>query len=124
MAEPETSTEVRACPSCPSGRLEEGTTILTFGETRIFGATSPIIVVTGVPAEVCDVCGESIVDSETAKQVRVLTKDVRFWWGRNPAKLEVEGVVVGGEPGDDGGIVRIDFETTDLPHKRVSVREG
>jgi hypothetical protein len=128
MAQAETSTDTTACPTCPTGRLEEGTTALTFPETipeekAPSKSRSPIIVVTGVPAEVCDTCGESIVDSDTAKHVRALVKDVGFWWGRDPAKLDVEGIVVGGEPGEEGGIVRVDFEITELPHERVSVRE-
>jgi hypothetical protein len=106
--------------------MEEGKTNLTFSDDQN-GVGSlpprPIIVVTDVPAEVCDICGEEIVDAKTAKKVEDLVTDVVFWWGRNPSKLvEDESVVVGGEPGDEGGVVRLSFQTTNLPYDRIHDR--
>ena len=48
---------------CPAGTLQEGTTTLTMerGEATI--------VFKGVPADVCDACGEAFVEEEVSKDV-------------------------------------------------------
>lgn len=131
MTKEETDTKTSACPSCPTGRLEEDTTTLTFTEdsglTGTFGIESrsletPLIVITGVPAEVCDVCGEAVIDSETTEQVSQAVSDVRYLWNRFPDKLPTDSLVIGGQPGEEGGIVRLDFEKTPLSTSRKSVR--
>lgn len=125
MPEPKADTETTKCPSCPTGRMEEGTTTLTFPETladeESRSRQGPIIVVTAVPAEVCDVCGEAVVDSETVEQVHELVKDARYLWHRFPDRLHVEGVTVGGEPGEEGGVIRVDYDRTTLPVGREHV---
>ncbi len=120
MSESKADAKTTECPSCLSGRMEEGTTTLTFPESHV--ANGMIVVVTGVPAEICDVCGEAIVDSETVERVNELVKDARYLWNRFPDRLYVEGVTVGGEPGTEGGVVRIDYDTTKLTAGRAAVR--
>jgi len=71
-----------ACPTCPAGRLQEGTTTLTMERG---GST---IVVKDVPADVFDTCGEAFVgedvspdayeQAEAAAQAGVEV-DVRQW---------------------------------------------
>lgn len=51
------------CPMCTAGTLREGTTTLTMERG---GAT---IVVKGVPADVCDVCGEAFIDEDVSAAV-------------------------------------------------------
>lgn len=46
--------------------------------------------VTGVAAEVCDACGDVVVDAETAKQTHQLVKDARYLWRRFPDRLHVD----------------------------------
>lgn len=124
MASSSTDTKKNECPTCPTGRMEEGTTSLTFegGPSGTnYPAPSPVVVVVGVPAEVCDVCGEALVDSETAEEVNELLKDVRYLWNRFPERLDKEGVTMGGEPGEEGGIVRIDYDSTEMPVGRKHV---
>lgn len=124
MAQKDSDTQTKTCPSCPTGQLEKGRTLIAFGETSQPPAPvpTPVVVVTGIPAEVCDVCGEAILDSETTRRVNELVKDVRYLWNRFPDRLSAEGVVVGGTPGKDGGIVRIDFGKAELSANRISVR--
>lgn len=117
MAHTESDTETISCPACPSGFLEEGTTELTFSERLT--PVRPIIVVTNVPAEVCDVCGEATVDSESASEVEKLLQEVGFWWNRDPSRLEKdEDVVIGGELGGTNAIIRLDFRDNDFPYAR------
>lgn len=129
MAQNDTDTQTTTCPSCPTGQLEEGTTLIAFGESSRADARvptppvpTPVVVVTGIPAEVCDVCGEAILDSETTRRVNEFVKDVRYLWNRFPDRLSTEGVVVGGTPAEHGGVVRVDFEEANLSADRVSVR--
>lgn len=51
------------CPMCPAGTLQEGTTTLTLERS---GST---IVLKGVPAEVCDTCGEAYLDEDVSADV-------------------------------------------------------
>ena len=51
------------CRVCPAGRLQEGTTTLTMERD---GST---IVFKGVPADVCDTCGESFVHEDVSADV-------------------------------------------------------
>lgn len=102
--------------------MEEGTTILTFHETTDVPFDPPIIVVAGVPAQVCDVCGEELVESEVAAKIRGWTSDIRYLWNRFPSRLCVEGVVIGGEPGEEGGVVRVNYSEASISPGRVSVR--
>jgi len=125
MAEPTANTKTTECPSCPTGWMEEGTTTLAFPETLadVDSRTreGPIVVVTTIPAEVCDVCGEAVIDSETVERVRDIVKDARYLWHRFPDRLHVEGVTVGGEPGEEGGVIRVDYDRTALPVGREHV---
>lgn len=104
--------------------MEEGTTTLTFPETLDGQAylEEPIIVVTAVPADVCDVCGEAVIDSETVGDVQELVKDARYLWHRFPDRLRVEGVTVGGEPGEEDGVIRMDYDRATLTADRAAVR--
>lgn len=106
--------------------MEEGTTTLAFPETFADEESrrreGPIVVVTAIPAEVCDVCGEAVVDSETVGHVHELVKDARYLWHRFPDRLHVEGVTVGGEPGEEGGVIRIDYDRATLTAGRTAVR--
>jgi len=52
-----------ACPTCPAGRLQEGTTTLTMERG---GST---IVFKGVPADVCDTCGEAFVSEDVSADI-------------------------------------------------------
>lgn len=129
MARNDTNTRTTACPSCPTGQLEEGTTLIAFSDSTQSISVGPqtpvpslVVVVTGIPAEVCDVCGEAILDAETTQRVNELVKDVRYLWNRFPDRLSAEGVVVGGTPGEHGGVVRVDFREAGLSADRVSVR--
>lgn len=104
--------------------MEEGTTTLTFRESltkELHVGDDPIVVVTGVPAEVCDTCGEAVIDSETVDHVNELVKDARYLWHRFPDRLQAEGVTVGGEPGEEGGVIRVDYDRTELPVGRANV---
>ena len=124
MTGPNTDTKTTECPSCPTGRMEEGTTTLTFPETLDVGSQleEPIIVVTAIPAEVCDVCGEAVIDSETVGHVHELVKDARYLWHRFPDQLHGEGVTAGGEPGEEGGVIRVDYDRATLTAGRTAVR--
>lgn len=102
--------------------MEKGTTILTFHKTTDVPFDPPIIVVAGVPAEVCDVCGEELVDSEVAAEVRGWASDIRYLWDRFPSRLHADGVVIGGDPGEEGGVVRINYSEAAISAGRVSVR--
>lgn len=106
--------------------MVKGDTTLTFPETltdeESRSRQGPIVVVTTVPAEVCDVCGEAVVDSETAEQVHEFVKDARYLWHRFPDRLRVEGVTVGGQPGDEGGVIRVDYDRAALTAGRAAVR--
>ena len=51
------------CPLCPTGSLREGTTTLTLERD---GST---IVFKGVPAEVCNACGEAYLDEDVSEEV-------------------------------------------------------
>jgi len=129
MTTEKTDTDVDECPSCPTGQMESGTTVLAFSEltrsvsrhrkTPARPSRIPVVVVTGIPAEVCDVCGEELIDSETTGRVLELVKDAQFLWTRDIRKLKGEGVTIGGEPGEEGGVIRIDFDTKTLPHEKA-----
>jgi YgiT-type zinc finger domain-containing protein len=105
--------------------MEEGTTTLTFPETladeESRGCQGPIVVVTAIPAELCDTCGEAVIDSETVDHINELVKDARYLWHRFPDRLQAEGVTVGGEPGEEGGVIRVDYDRTELPVGRANV---
>ena len=51
------------CPICRIGVLSPGVTTLTFERD------GHAFAITGVPAEVCDNCGEAVVDAEIAVRV-------------------------------------------------------
>ena len=53
------------CPICKTGELEPGTTQLTL--TRD-GTT---VVTTGIPADVCDNCGEAYIGAAVTEQLQV-----------------------------------------------------
>lgn len=129
MTENAADTKTTACPSCPTGHMEGGSTLIAFEDSPrqvsnepSFPIPTPVVVVTGIPAEVCNVCGEAILDAETTERVNELVKSVRYLWNRFPDRLSAEGVVVGGTPGEHGGVVRVDFEGADLSPNRVTVR--
>jgi len=54
------------CPLC-KGEILDGVTNLTFEKE-----TEHILVVSGVPARVCQQCGETFIDIETVKKVEFL----------------------------------------------------
>ena len=54
---------MKACPICRHGERKPGTTSITLSRG---GST---IVFEGVPAEVCDNCGESYLDAETTERL-------------------------------------------------------
>jgi len=58
------------CPLC-GGDKEKGET--TFTTDLGFG----VVVVRGVPALVCDVCGESWLEDETAQALEKIVDDIR-----------------------------------------------
>ncbi|MFB6278426.1 MAG: type II toxin-antitoxin system MqsA family antitoxin [Salinibacter sp.] len=60
---PSPSMEDAPCPLCPTGSLRKGTTTLTLERD---GAT---IVFKGVPAEVCNACGEAYLDEDVSEEV-------------------------------------------------------
>ncbi|WP_251968974.1 YgiT-type zinc finger protein [Salinibacter ruber] len=104
--------------------MEEGTTTLTFHDsplTELNFGEDPIVVVTAVPAEACDTCGETVIDSATVDHVNELVKDARYLWHRFPDRLQAEGVTVGGEPGEKDGVIRVDYDRTELPVGRANV---
>ena len=51
------------CPMCPAGTLQKGATTVTMERG---GAT---IVFKGVPADVCDTCGEAYLDEDVSADV-------------------------------------------------------
>jgi len=57
------------CPICKVGRSESGFTVVTLtrGEATI--------VIKGVPAEVCDSCGEYTLSSEIAARVYAIAEE-------------------------------------------------
>ena len=88
-SESEKTTDRPHCPVCPAGRLQEGTTTLTMERG---GST---IVFKGVPADVCDTCGESFIDedvsAEASQQAEAAVEagvevDVRRWRKPQPAQ--------------------------------------
>lgn len=56
-------TDSAPCPLCPTGLLRGGTTTLTLERD---GAT---IVFKGVPADVCNACGEAYLDEDVSEEV-------------------------------------------------------
>jgi len=57
------------CPVCKVGRLEPGPTVVTL--TR----GDATIVIKGVPAEVCDSCGEYALSAEIAARVNAMAEE-------------------------------------------------
>lgn len=85
--------------------MTNGTTTLTLGE-------DPVIVITGVPAQVCELCGEALIDSETTTQVEMKVARLRRLWQSDESDFPTEDIEVGGRPGSaEGGVVRIDYGT-------------
>ena len=56
------------CPICKSGKMEEGYTSLTFEKV------SATLVIKGIPANVCDNCGEAFVSEDIARKLHDLAK--------------------------------------------------
>ena len=56
------------CPICKSGNMTSGHTSMTFERA---GAT---VVVKGVPADICDNCGEAFVADEVARRVHEVAR--------------------------------------------------
>ena len=54
------------CPICKSGDMVSGHTTLTFEKA------SATVVVKGVPANICDNCGEAFVAEEIARKVHAV----------------------------------------------------
>lgn len=85
--------------------MREGTTKITLGE-------NPVIVITGVPAEVCEVCGEVLIDRRTTREIESKASMIRLLWRGDELDVPQEGIEIGGTPGsEEGGIVRLDYET-------------
>jgi YgiT-type zinc finger domain-containing protein len=82
--------EGAACPLCPTGSLRTGTTTLTLERN---GTT---IVFKGVPADVCDACGEAYLDEDVSEEVYEQAQaaieagvevDVRHYATPNPPQM-------------------------------------
>jgi YgiT-type zinc finger domain-containing protein len=82
--------------------MKEEATTITLGE-------NPVIVITGVPAEVCDVCGEEILDRDVTKKIEEIKFLVRDIW-KSEDKTFPEEADIGGTAGDSGGVVRIGYD--------------
>lgn len=54
------------CIACKSGHVEPGS--VTFTAER----DGTVVVIRGVPAEVCSNCGEEYIDSETLKDIEAI----------------------------------------------------
>ncbi len=59
------------CVVCKNGETRPGTTT----ETYELGAA--VVVVRGIPAEVCDQCGESYTDAETTRRLETIVARAR-----------------------------------------------
>jgi hypothetical protein len=80
---------------------------MNFGE-------NPIIVITDVPAEVCDLCGESVVGDDVARRLDEIKTLVRRAWTTGSVEFP-EDAEVGGSPGSGkGGVVRICYHLCDV----------
>jgi len=84
--------------------MREGTTKITLGE-------NPVIVITGVPAEVCEVCGEVLIDRKTTREIESKASMTRLKWRGDELEFPQEGIEIGGTPGsEEGGVVRLDYD--------------
>lgn len=59
------------CIVCNQGETRPGTTTATFSRDRF------TLVVHGVPAEVCENCGEAYVDEATTERLLQMVKELR-----------------------------------------------
>lgn len=59
------------CIVCKNGKTNLGTT------TETYELGTAVVVVRGIPAEVCDQCGESYTDAETTRQLEVIVERAR-----------------------------------------------
>ncbi len=71
-------TDQSVCPLC-GGEQRPGHTTMTIDLEKA------VIVVRKVPAEVCQQCGESWIDHETARRLEGLVEEVR----RKPTEVEI-----------------------------------
>jgi len=75
MTEQKTRT---TCPSCPAGELTDGTTTLTLTREHqhVDDPTTYTlhVVVENVPAQVCEVCGETLIDSAVVERAHQLAE--------------------------------------------------
>lgn len=130
MSQQDTEARTAECLSCPAGKMREDTTSMTFHKSSMpIGLkasrhdydNSPVVVVLGVPAEVCDMCGEAMVSSETTEKVLELVKNIQYLWNRFPSRLPEEGIVIGGRSGEEGGVVRADYQMASASIEQVRV---
>lgn len=57
------------CLICKSGAMKNGTTILPIERGNA------ILIVTDIPARICDNCGEAYIDEETARDVQEIAAE-------------------------------------------------
>ncbi len=57
------------CTTCKTGLMQKGLTTVTFDKDNM------VIVFRNVPANVCSVCGDYTVESETAKELLKTAKE-------------------------------------------------
>lgn len=59
------------CVTCKNGETKPGRT------TETYETGSALVIVRGIPAEVCGQCGETYTDSATTRRLEVLVADAR-----------------------------------------------
>ena len=59
------------CIVCKNGKTRPGTT------TETYELGTAVVVVRGIPAEVCDQCGEPYTDAETTRRLEVIVERAR-----------------------------------------------
>ena len=93
--------------------MREGTTKITRGE-------NPVIATTGVPAEVCKICGEVLIDRKTTREIESKASMIRLKWRGDELEFPQEGIEIGGTPGsEEGGVVRLDYDADLVVPKEV-----
>jgi YgiT-type zinc finger domain-containing protein len=63
------------CIVCKNGETRPGRT------TETYELGTAVVVVRGIPAEVCDQCGEAYTDAETTRQLEIIVERARHVGG-------------------------------------------
>ncbi len=68
---PDDEAEAMKCALCRTGETRSGTT------TETYETGGSVVVVRGVPAEVCQQCGEAYTDEDTTRQLERIVDKAR-----------------------------------------------